>query len=68
MALQFPKIVKYVFAKGVNPWGGNLAGDYVPVLKQYFREHPLIDKVSRQTEYNINGDYSILINKIINGL
>ncbi len=66
MALAIPKIIKYVYSKGANPWGGNLSGDFSDIIAAYFKERPVLEKISRYTEYNVNGDYSVLVNRIIN--
>ncbi len=63
--MHFRKLQKYIQAhKPVRV--DNLHETYAKLLKDYFRINPLFEKITLQTEFNINGDCSALIKRLIN--
>lgn len=68
VSVQLLKVKKFILANKSRYRTNDLMRTYQLCLNDYFRLNPLFEKITRKTEFNINGDCSPLIKKLINDI
>ena len=66
VVIWLPRLRKYIASRKPSNIG-NVKASYDQLIKEFFKLHPTFEKLTRKSEFNINGDCSALIKRLTNG-